>query len=85
MGNLTGRKNILYDMAFMVNLTGRKNISYDMALMEEMEFVEPLNWDFGHKIWALHNDTFLACLNEVQEELLYYPWRRCWRRCWRRR
>ena len=24
--------------------------------------------------------SLLACLDEVQEELLYYPWRQCWRR-----
>ena len=32
-------------------------------------------------------NRFLARLDEVQEELLYYPWRRrwCWRWLWRRR
>ena len=29
--------------------------------------------------------AFLARLNNVQEELLYYPRRRCWRWRWRRR
>ena len=28
------------------------------------------------------NFPFLACLDEVQEELLYYPWRRRWRWRW---
>ena len=30
-----------------------------------------------------HSDLFLARLDEVQEELLYYPRRRCWRWRWR--
>ena len=42
--------------------------------MASVSFIQP---------WYGLSKTFLARLDEVPEELLYYPWCQCWHQRWR--